>query len=471
MGEKRNKKRSILIKKLFSKKPATESQAKKTASPKPAKANSGAKTDKKPSPKSTNKPSRRNQRPKKQKAAQPAWDLSQYVVAEKDGETRFHDLDLPDSVMHAVQDLGYEYCSPIQAQILPHTLQRKDAIGKAQTGTGKTAAFLITIIDDLLRHEIEDERYLGEPRAVIVAPTRELAMQIASDAVKLCKYTDLNVITLFGGADYKKQHNKVQEKLVDIIVATPGRLIDFMTRGDVFLDRVECLVLDEADRMLDMGFIPQVKRIVRATPDKEFRQTLLFSATFNHDVLNLSMQWTTDPVQIEIEPESVATDTVDQKVYLVSNEEKFRVLVNILKLDNVKQVIIFTNRRDQAQRLYDGVRKKRFKVGILSGEVSQAKRTSTLKNFKSGDIRILVATDVAGRGIHVDGVTHVINYTLPDNPDDYVHRIGRTGRAGETGTAINLACEDEAFQLPAIESFLGQKFDCNYPPEDLLKAY
>jgi len=255
------------------------------------------------------------------------------------------------------------------------------------------------------------------------------------------------------------------------VVATPGRLIDFMTRKDLHLDMVENLVLDEADRMLDMGFIPQVKRIVRATPRIESRQTQLFSATFNYDVLELAHQWTHEAVSIEVAPENVATDTVDQKFYMVSNDDKFKLLVNLLKQDDVTKVIIFANRRDQTQRLYDRVKKLGIKIGILSGEITQQKRTRTLEDLKTGKLDVLVATDVVGRGIHIDGVTHVINYTLPDNPEDYVHRIGRTGRAGAEGIAITLACEYEAFEMPAIEDLLGKKLTCELPPEELLKPY
>ena len=257
------------------------------------------------------------------------WSLEQFQVPEQEGETRFHDLDLEDSIMHGIADLGFRYCTPIQAGIMPHTLQGHDAIGKAQTGTGKTAAFLITIFNDQLRHPIEGERFVGEPRALIIAPTRELVMQIAADAEDLARYTGVSVCTLIGGMDYQKQLNQLQRKVVDLVVATPGRLLDFMGRRDLYLDRVEVLVLDEGDRMLDMGFIPQVKRIVRATPAKSHRQTLLFSATFNQDVINLAAQWTHEPINIEIEPEQVAVNSVDQRVYLVSSDQRYRVLNNL----------------------------------------------------------------------------------------------------------------------------------------------
>jgi len=396
------------------------------------------------------------------------WDLTQFSVAPQEGKTRFHDLDLRPELMRGIAALGFEYCSPIQAQILPHTLQGHDAIGKAQTGTGKTAAFLITVFNDLLSHDPGNERFLAEPRAVIIAPTRELVMQIAADAKELGAYTGLNTVTLIGGADYQKQLNKVNAKVTDIVVATPGRLIDFMQRQDLFLDRVETLVLDEADRMLDMGFIPQVKRIVRATPHKEDRQTLLFSATFTQDIINLAAQWTYEPVKIEIEPERVATATVDQRVYLVASHERLKVLLNVLRSDEAVSTIVFANRRDQVRNLHEKLRRAGISCGILSGEVTQAKRTKTLQDFKDGRISVLVATDVAGRGIHVDGVSHVVNYNLPEDPEDYVHRIGRTGRAGASGVSISFASEDDAFLLPDIEALLGERLRCVSPPPELM---
>lgn len=412
---------------------------------------------------------RRNQRRRKPaEKKQDPWTLDQFKVPEVEGKTRFHDLDLPLELMHAIADLGFEYCSPIQAQSLPHTLNGHDMVGKAQTGTGKTAAFLVSIIDDLLRHPLEQERFAGEARALIIAPTRELVIQIADDAKDLTKYTDLKVHTLVGGMDYGKQQRHLQDSLVDILVATPGRLLDFCGNTDVYLDQIEALVIDEADRMLDMGFIPQVKRIIRQTPKKTHRQTLLFSATFTDDVLNLAEQWTEDPTRIEIEPESVATDRVTQHIYLSSTEEKYTLLYNILQQDDVESLIVFANRRDECRRLHERLERHDFKVGILSGEIAQNKRVKTLEGFKSGKLKVLVATDVAGRGIHIDGISHVVNFTLPEEPEDYVHRIGRTGRAGKTGTSISFACEDDAFRLMPIQELLGQDLKCEQPPEELL---
>ncbi|MCO1333773.1 ATP-dependent RNA helicase RhlB [Microbulbifer sp. OS29] len=402
-----------------------------------------------------------------QEAAKP-WSLDEFQVPEQEGKVRFHDLGLPLEVMRAIHDLGFEYCSPIQGRSLPHTLNGHDLVGKAQTGTGKTAAFLVTVIDDLLKHPFEGERYAGEARSLIIAPTRELVMQIADDARDLCKYTDLEIHTLVGGMDYEKQQRNLNERLVDILVATPGRLLDFVGNRDCYLDQAEVLVIDEADRMLDMGFIPQVRRIVRQTPRKTHRQTMFFSATFTPEVDSLVEQWTDEPVVIEIEPERVATDSVEQHVYLSASEEKYSLLYNILQREEVDSLIVFANRRDQCRRLHERLLAHGIPAGLLSGEVAQNKRVRTLDDFKSGKTKVLVATDVAGRGIHIDGISHVVNFTLPEEPEDYVHRIGRTGRAGKTGTSISFACEDDAMRLEPIEQLLGGKLKCEVPPEELL---
>ena len=385
-------------------------------------------------------------------------------------DVSFDSLDLDASLMRGINALGFERCSPIQARILPYTLEGHDAIGKAQTGTGKTAAFLITLFNDMLNNPVEGERYLAEPRAVILAPTRELVMQIGEDARELGKFTGLSTVTLIGGADYAEQLQKVNQRVTDIVVATPGRLIDFLHRRDMFLDRVESLVLDEADRMLDMGFIPQVKRIVRSTPKKEDRQTLLFSATFSPDIMNLASQWTFEPITVEIEPERIATENVDQQVYVLESRDRLNVLKNILATPEATSVIVFANRRDQVRRVHERLQKSGLECGILSGEITQAKRTKTLEQFKSGRLRVLIATDVAGRGIHVAGVSHVVNYDLPEDPEDYVHRIGRTGRAGEKGVSISFASEDNAFLLPEIEALLGQSLKCTQVPVDLVNS-
>ena len=393
-------------------------------------------------------------------------------MTDKSGEQQlsFDHFELEKPLRKAIDQLGFEFCTPIQAQSLVHTLAGHDVTGKAQTGTGKTAAFLITIINDLLSNPIEEKRYLAEPRALVVAPTRELAIQIASDAAKLTACCDLHTVTLVGGEDYQKQNRALDAKPVDLVVATPGRLLDFVSNDNLYLGLIELLVLDEADRMLDMGFIPQVRQIVARTPRKDCRQTLLFSATFTPEIAELTTRWAMDPIMVEVEPEKVAADAVDQVVYLVTTAAKYNLLYQLVTQPEVEKVMVFSNRRDQVRRLADNLYRNGIDCGLLSGEIAQNKRIRTLEDFKSGKLKVLVATDVAGRGLHIDDVTHVINYTLPEEPEDYVHRIGRTGRAGAVGTSISFACEEDSFLLPDIEEKLGQKLECTHPEESLLET-
>ena len=412
---------------------------------------------------------RRERPPRKPKAPAAPWNPEDFKVEPVEGKTRFHDFPLAPELMHAIQDLGFTYCTPIQAQVLGHTLRGKDAIGRAQTGTGKTAAFLVSIITQLLQTPPPRERYMGEPRALIIAPTRELVVQIAKDAEDLTKYTGLSVMHFVGGMDFDKQLKGLEKRFCDILVATPGRLLDFHQRGEVHLDMVEVMVLDEADRMLDMGFIPQVRQIIRQTPFKGERQTLLFSATFTDDVMNLAGQWTVDPAIVEIEPENVASETVEQHVYAVAGKDKYKLLYNLVTQNDWSRVMVFANRKDEVRRIEERLTRDGVSAAQMSGDVPQHKRIKVLEGFREGNIRVLVATDVAGRGIHIDGISHVINFTLPEVPDDYVHRIGRTGRAGATGTSISFAGEDDAFALPPIETLIGRKIQCETPPDELLK--
>ncbi|MEM7100719.1 MAG: DEAD/DEAH box helicase [Pseudomonadota bacterium] len=375
----------------------------------------------------------------------------------------FKDFALPEPILRAIDKLGYESCTPIQSQALPYSLSDYDITGQAQTGTGKTAAFLISVLTRFWEEPLQAEPAKGHPRALILAPTRELALQIEDDAKLLSKYMDERTVCVVGGMDIGKQQDKLEKAPVDLLIATPGRLIDFLNRNSISLRNVEVLVIDEADRMLDMGFIPDVRRIVYQTPHKRHRQTLFFSATFNEDVMRLADSWTIDPMHIVIEPESVATDTVDQNFWMVGSDQKDELLVQLFSDEANKCAIVFTNRRDQTHRVVQHLRKNDIPCEALAGDIPQRKRLATLNRFKDGSLKYLVATDVAGRGIHVDGVTHVINYELPEDPEDYVHRIGRTGRAGATGTAISFVSEDDAFNLPPIEEYLGIKVDCTLP--------
>lgn len=411
---------------------------------------------------------RNNDSIRPQKKPKEVWNPASFPVEPKEGKTRFQDLNLPAEVLHAIADLNFQYCTPIQAQILPLTLQGRDMAGKAQTGTGKTAAFLLGILTRFMKSRQEAPRP-GTPRALILAPTRELAMQIRDDAEKLSKYTPFRTVAIYGGIDYDKQR-RMLEQPVDIIVATPGRLIDFVNQSVINLREVEVLVIDEADRMLDMGFIPDVRKIVYKTPPKENRQTLLFSATLDDEVMRLASAWMTDPGKIEIEPDQNATKLIDQQVYIVTDDQKFALLYNILKKEVVEgTALIFTNRRDQAERLCDALYRYGIDSEMLSGAVAQNKRQRILADFKDGRCKLVVATDVAGRGIHVDDITHVINFNIPSQPDDYVHRIGRTGRAGKKGISVTFACEKESFELPAIEELLGRRLSCIMPEEEMLQ--
>lgn len=390
------------------------------------------------------------------------WSIEDFQVAEVEGKVRFHDLNLPDRVLKSIAEMSFEYCSEIQAATLPETLQGYDLIGQAQTGTGKTAAFLIAMISDFIDYPIEEERDSRFARGLIIAPTRELALQIADDAVKLTANSDINVVSLVGGLSYEKQKQILETERVDIVVATPGRLMDFARNKKVMLNKVEALVLDEADRMLSMGFIPDVKSIIRMTPHKEKRQTMLFSATFPKDIQNLARQWTYFPKEVSVVPEETTNKNIDQVIYSVEADQKWPVLESLIKEKENQRTIIFANRRDETRDLYERLKDAGVNCAMLSGEVAQDKRVKTLANFKNGRIQVLVATDVAGRGIHVDGIELVVNYSLPEDPEDYVHRIGRTGRGGETGKSVSFASEDDAFMVPEIEKVVGEKIRCEY---------
>ena len=396
------------------------------------------------------------------------WNPSLFKVPAREGKVRFHDFDLPDPLLHAIFDLGFEYCTPIQAEILPGTLSGKDASGRAQTGTGKTAAFLITVIERLLRHPLPAPSGATAPRVLVLAPTRELVLQITDEARHLARYCALSIVAVFGGMDYEKQRKQLRAGPIDIVVATPGRLLDFQQRRDISLKKIEVMVIDEADRMLDMGFIPDVRKIINSTPPKEKRQTLLFSATLTGAITRLASQWTRDPVEIEIEPEQIAVETVEQIIYIVTAKNKFNLLFNIIERQHLNRVLVFCNRRDEVNRLSEVLTRCGINCAVLSGEIPQRKRIQRLEDFKTGKIRVLVATDVAGRGIHIEGMSHVINFTLPTDPEDYVHRIGRTGRAGNLGTSISFADEGDSFYIPAIEKYIDRRLQCIEPEDEWL---
>jgi ATP-dependent RNA helicase RhlB len=388
------------------------------------------------------------------------------ILARLARDSDFRKLDVHDRILAAVAELGFTACTPIQAQALPHSLAGKDVAGKAQTGTGKTAAFLITIIQQYLKAGAP--RNSTAPMALVLAPTRELAIQIDKDAAELGKHSGIRHLVVYGGTDYQKQQDQLQEG-VDLLTATPGRLIDYLRQRKVSLSEVEVLIIDEADRMLDMGFIPDVRRIVAKLPAAEQRQTLLFSATLSGDIMRLAERWMRDPVQVEIEAEQMVADKVEQILYAVAARDKLALLLWLLNNEAGERVLVFRNRRDSCDRLVRELMRYGVNCALLSGDVPQKKRTKVLEAFRQGRIRVIVATDVAGRGIHVENISHVVNYDLPYEPEDYVHRIGRTGRAGVEGRAVSFACEEGAFVLPDIEAFIETPLASTQPAAEMLK--
>ncbi|KAB2921259.1 MAG: DEAD/DEAH box helicase, partial [Bacteroidetes bacterium] len=395
------------------------------------------------------------------------WDDASFKVPVVDGKSRFHDFGLPNPVMHAIADLNFQYCTQVQAETLPKSLAGDDVTAQAQTGTGKTAAFLITIFTHILKNPLK-EQAKGTPRALILAPTRELVMQIEKDARSIGKYTGCKVLSLVGGIDYNKQMDKLKHETVDLIAATPGRLIDFKKQKLVDLSKVEILIIDEADRMLDMGFIPAVRSIVLSTPQKSHRQTMFFTATMNSEVRRLAESWTRQAVAVTVMPDEIAVSSVEQITYIVTKEEKFTLFYNVLMQKHLERVLVFVNRRDVARDLRDRLEAYGITCTLLSGDVDQRQRIKRLENFREGHVRVLVATDVASRGIHVEGISHVVNYNMPQDPEEFVHRIGRTGRAGATGIAISFADEEDSYEIPRLEEYMKKKMECVYPDEALM---
>ena len=391
------------------------------------------------------------------------------AVREKEGDILFQDFPLDPRILRAIlEDLQFTKCTPIQGMVLPHALAGDDIAGKAQTGTGKTAAFLITMLYHFLSRP-HAPREPNQPFALALAPTRELAIQIAHDANALCAYCHFNTVAVYGGMDYDRQRRLLHSN-VDLVVATPGRLIDYLGNHVVNLDRVEVLVIDEADRMLDMGFIPDVKRIIYRLGPPEGRQTMLFSATLNHDIMNLASRWMRpNPAVLEAEPEHVVADGVDETIYAVTSAEKMPVLLWTLRHEDAHRVLIFRNRRRDVEELHAELQRFGIASEMLSGDVDQKKRLRILEDFKTGKTQVIVATDVAGRGIHVDDVTHVINYDFPYEAEDYVHRVGRTARAGHRGRAISFADEESAFVVPDIEKYIARPLPITQPEEEMLQ--
>jgi ATP-dependent RNA helicase RhlB len=368
----------------------------------------------------------------------------------------FASLGLHPAVMAGIQQAGFTQCTPIQAQTLPMALAGRDVAGQAQTGTGKTAAFLVALYQALLTRPTAANRSRTSIRALIVAPTRELAVQIHHDALTLGAHTGLKHTVVFGGIDYEKQRLELGQGC-DVLIGTPGRLIDYFKQHVYDMRHAQVLVLDEADRMFDLGFIADIRYILRRLPPPERRQSMLFSATLSHRVLELAYEHMNNPEAVRIEPDKMTVDEVRQLMYYPSMEEKVPLLIGLLRQSEAHRTLVFVNTKRTAERLESALKANGFHAQALSGDVPQNKRLRFLRDFHEGALAVLIATDVASRGLHIPDVSHVFNFDLPQDPPDYVHRIGRTARAGAEGDAISFACEEYAVSLPDIESYLGHK--------------
>ncbi len=399
-------------------------------------------------------------------------------------QTRFCNLELSDSILRGLKDAGFNHCTPIQHKALPLSLRGKDVAGQAQTGTGKTAAFLLATFQHLLNdedeldsNEIDAEEPVPKavarlkhninPSAIILAPTRELAIQIHKDALQLGKHLNLKLALIYGGTDYQKQLDSLKAN-VDIIIGTPGRIIDFYRQNTFSLDNVKVTVMDEADRMFDLGFIKDIRYLLRRMPPPDQRLNMLFSATLSYKVTELAYEHMNNPVLIRIETEEVTSKAIQQSAFCPSNEQKIPLLIGILNQHKPQRSIIFVNTKRCAEQLDDTLNANGYKTAALSGDVPQDKRQRLLADFQENKITLLIATDVAARGLHIADVSHVFNYDLPQDAEDYVHRIGRTARFGTSGIAISFICEQYAYSMPDIEDYIDQKIPVLTITEDLL---
>ena len=393
--------------------------------------------------------------------------MNQSIKDDIVSEVAFADLPLVESLQRALAEIDFTHATPIQALSLPIALQGKDVAGQAQTGTGKTAAFLLATMNRLLTlGEIEDRR-VNEPRALILAPTRELAIQIHKDAVAFGKHTGLRLGLAYGGTGYESQRITLQNG-GDILVGTPGRIIDYFKQGVFGLEAIDAIVMDEADRMFDLGFIKDVRYLLRHCPPPDDRLGLLFSATLSCRVTELAFEHMNDPETVKVESDNVTADRVRQVVYHVANQDKTALLIHLLRAMDASRTLIFVNTKRVADRLCGYLQGNGIQSEVLSGDVAQNKRQRLLKEFEGGSLQVLVATDVAARGLHIPDVSHVFNFDLPQDAEDYVHRIGRTARFDAEGDAISFACEDYAYSLPEIEAYIDKKVpSANYDPMDL----
>jgi len=382
-------------------------------------------------------------------------------------ETRFKDFNLNSELLKGLDDAGFEYCTPIQEQSIPIALTGKDVAGEAQTGTGKTAAFMVACINRLITNPAHEKHQKNQPRALILAPTRELAIQIHKDAVLIGKHTGLKFGLAYGGTDYDKQRNILQEG-VDVLIGTPGRTIDFFKQKVFNLKSCDVVILDEADRMFDLGFIDDMRYLLNRCPPPDKRLSLLFSATLSHRIGELAYVHMNDPAEVRIQAETKTADKVVQSIYYPANEEKIPLLLGLMAKLKPTRSIVFINTKRVADKVYAWLEGNGYKSALLSGDVPQKKREVLLKKFQDGEFSTLVATDVAARGLHIPEVSHVFNFDLPQSGEDYVHRIGRTARAGASGFAISFACEDYAHYIMDIEEYIDQKIGKEAVSGDIL---
>jgi ATP-dependent RNA helicase RhlB len=371
-------------------------------------------------------------------------------------ETRFKDFDIRPELIKGLDEAGFEFCTPIQEQSIPISLTGKDVAGEAQTGTGKTAAFMVACINYLLTNPAHEKHQKNQPRALILAPTRELAIQIHKDALLIGKYTGLKLGLAYGGTDYDKQRNILHDG-VDILIGTPGRTIDFFKQKVFNLKSCDVVVLDEADRMFDLGFIDDMRYLLNRCPEPSKRLSMLFSATLTHRINELAYVHMDDPAEVRIKSETKTADKIEQCIYYPANEEKIPLLIGLMEKLKPTRSIVFINTKRVADKVYAWLEGNDYKSALLSGDVPQKKRETLLKKFQNGEFSTLVATDVAARGLHIPEVSHVFNFDLPQSGEDYVHRIGRTARAGASGFAISFACEDYAHYIMDIEEYIDQK--------------
>jgi len=382
-------------------------------------------------------------------------------------DIRFSSLNLPEELLKGVEDAGFEFCTPIQAESLPIALEGKDVAGQAQTGTGKSAAFLLATFNHLLKSPPPEGRKSTQPRAIMLAPTRELAIQIHKDAELLGKHTGFKMVLVYGGTGYDTQKKELEEG-VDILIGTPGRIIDYFKQNIFDLSAIQVMVLDEADRMFDLGFIKDIRYLLRRMPPPPERLGLLFSATLSARVAELAYEHMNEPTEVNVMPDVMTADRVTQTVYYTANDEKIPLLIGLLRKIDAHRTLVFINTKHMAEKITAWLEANGIHSQVLSGDVPQKKRQRLLEEFSTGKLPVMVATDVAARGLHIPEVSHVINFDLPQDAEDYVHRIGRTARAGASGDAISFACEDFSFSLPDIEEYIGHSIQSSPVTADLL---